>query len=290
VLVAAAWLASPNPTNLEGRVGSQVEQAQPLSLDAIAPILREAVVATEDERFYRHHGIDVIGVTRALPYDLTHLSLAQGASTLTEQLAKNLYLGGDDHDPWRKLEDVTMAVKLEDRYSKEQILDAYLSSSYFGDGAYGISSASEHYFGLPARRLDAAQASLLAGLIRAPSAYDPRTHPGAARSRQIDVLRSLVREGYLTQSEAAAALARPLAIRGGPTLPAVQGVDLAPGPTFVWWKLGLGVAIAVAGAVVFAAARSMEPRGRGGVLVLRVPAILLLVLGLATVVRSFRTA
>src|SRR5262249_40773883 len=125
---------------------------------------------------------------------------------------------------------------------------------------------------------------------RAPSAYDPRTHPAAARSRQVDVLRSLVREGYLTESEAAAALARPLAIRDGPTLAAVTGVDLAPGPAFVWWKLGVGLAIALAGAVAFAAARSLGLRGRGNVLVLRLPAIVLLVAGLATVVRSFRTA
>jgi membrane peptidoglycan carboxypeptidase len=78
---------------------------RPVALDRIAPILGQAVVATEDERFYRHHGVDLIGVLRALPYDLAHFSLAQGASTITEQVAKILYLGGNDHTPWRKLED-----------------------------------------------------------------------------------------------------------------------------------------------------------------------------------------
>lgn len=253
-------------------------------------MLREAVVATEDERFYRHQGIDLLGVARALPYDLVHLSFAQGASTITEQLAKNLYLGGNDRNPWRKLEDAAVAVKLEDRYTKAQILDSYLATSYFGDGARGLAAASEHYFGIPPRRLDAAQASLLAGLIKAPSVYDPRTHPGRARSRQVEVLRSLVRQGDLATSQAAAVLTRPLPVRNGPTLPAVRGVDLAPGPAFVWWKLGLGVAIAVSGAVVFSAARPLGLGRPGGVLVLRAPALALLVLGLATVVRSFRTA
>jgi hypothetical protein len=95
-----------------------------VALDRIAPILRQAVVATEDERFYRHHGVDLIGVLRALPYDLAHFSLAQGASTITEQVAKILYLRGNDHTLWRKLEDAAVALKLEGRYGKEQLLAA----------------------------------------------------------------------------------------------------------------------------------------------------------------------
>lgn len=288
-VLAAAWLTSPDPTDLPASVRA-VGAGRTTTLDPIAPIMRNAVVATEDERFYDHDGIDVVGIMRALPYDVAHFSLAQGASTITEQLAKNVYLGGSDHDLWRKLQDAAVALKLEGRYPKEELLAAYLSTAYYGDGAYGVAEASRHYFGVPPSRLDAAQAALLAGLIRAPSAYDPRTHPAAARSRQVEVLRSLVREGDLTESEAAAALARPLRIRGGLSLQPVGGVDLDPGPAFVWWRLGLGVAIAVLGVAAFAAARTLRFSRAGGWLALRVPALLLLVLGLATAIRSFRTA
>ena len=290
-ICAVAWLASPNGADLQGRM---LERAGPTSrptpVDAIAPIMRDAVVATEDERFYRHDGIDVIGVVRALPYDLVHFSLAQGASTITEQVAKNLYLGGNDRDPWRKLEDAAVALKLEGKYTKEQIFAAYLSSAYFGDGAYSVASASEHYFGVAPGRLDAAQATLLAGLIRAPDAYDPRTHPGAARARQVEVLRSLVRNGYITQHEAVAALARPLRLRVGRPLAPMLGVDFAPGPAFVWWKLALGVAIAIAGASMILVSRTARFRRARGMLVVRLPAVALIVMGFATAVRSFRSA
>jgi len=242
VVAASAWIMSPAPAALTSRVDARLEGANgtPVPLTGIAPILREAVVATEDERFYRHHGLDLIGVLRALPYDLVHLSFAQGASTITEQVAKLLYLHGNDHTPWRKLEDAALALKLERRYSKEQILAAYLNSAYFGEDAYGAKAASEHYFGIPPRRLGVAEGSLLAGLIQAPSAYDPLLHPQLARARQADVLRSLVREGYLTKEEAVAALGRPLHLRAGITLPPVRGVNLAPGPAFIWWAAAAG--------------------------------------------------
>src|SRR5215471_15138455 len=198
-LCTAAWLTSPSGVGLDARVHARLRAggSRAVPLDRVAPILRQAVVATEDERFYRHHGIDVLGLLRALPYDLVHLSLAQGASTITEQLGKVVYLGGNDHTPWRKLEDAALALKLESRYSKEQILAAYLDTAYLGEGTYGVEAASEHYFGESPKRLDTAQATLLAGLIQAPSAYDPVRFPQRARARQVDVLRSLVRDGYV---------------------------------------------------------------------------------------------
>ena len=176
------------------------------------------------------------GTRRGRRYDLVHFSFAQGASTITEQLGKLLYLHGNDHPPWRKLEDAMLAVKLENRYGKETILTAYLNTAYFGDGAHGVWAASERYFGRPPGRLDVGQASLLAGLIQAPSVYDPLQHPLLARERQIDVLRLLVRGGFLTQGEAAGAVARPLLLRKGPPLAPVRGLDFAPGPAFVWWR------------------------------------------------------
>jgi len=257
-----------------------------VSLGGIPPILREAVVATEDERFYRHHGIDVIGVLRALPYDLTHLSFAQGASTITEQLAKVLYLGGNDHSLWRKLEDAATAIKLENRYSKETILGAYLSRAYFGERATGVRAASERYFEIPARRLDTAQASLLAGLIQAPSLYDPLQNPQIARARQIEVLRSLVRDGFLTSAGAAAVAARPLRLRSGNVLPAVTGLDLSPGPAFVWWQLALGTAIGLLGICTLATGLRRFPVP----IAVRSLALVLLLLGAAAIAHSFRTA
>jgi penicillin-binding protein 1A len=281
---AAAWVASPTPSGLATSVESRLHKTtgKPVGPGAIPPVLRDAVVSTEDERFYRHHGIDLIGVIRALPYDLTHLSFAQGASTITEQVAKVLYLGGDDHSPWRKVEDAAVAWKLENRYTKAQILAAYLNSAYFGENAYGIDAASERYFGMPPEQLDAAQATLLAGLIQAPSLYDPYRDPTLARARQAEVLRSLVRNGYLDVGQATRTLARPLRLRSGMTLPPVRGVDLAPGPAFVWWQLVLGAAI-----VLVAAAGLRFLRGA---LVLRLVLVAAVVIGAAVILRSFRTA
>jgi membrane peptidoglycan carboxypeptidase len=289
---SAAWLASPSPSALAARVAARLGRptGKTLEVAGIPPIVREAVVATEDERFYHHHGIDLIGVFRALPYDITHLSFAQGASTITEQVAKLLYLGGNDHNPWRKLEDAAVAWKVENRYTKPQILAAYLNSAYFGEHAYGIKPASERYFGIPPKRLDAAQASLLVGLIQAPSRYDPYRDPGLARARQTEVLRSLVRNGFLEVGQATSTLARPLRLRTGVILPPVIGVDLAPGPAFVWWQLVLGAGIVVVGAVSLVATRRRNGRCLRGVLVLRLALLAVVVVGAAAILRSFRTA
>ena len=186
-------------------------------------MLREAIVATEDERYYHHQGIDVIGVLRAVPYDVGHLSFAQGASTISEQVAKLLYLGGNDHSPWRKLKAAVIALRLEDHSSKAQILSAYLNSTYFGEGAYGAAAASETYFGIVPKRLTLAEASLLAGLIQAPSAYDPIVAPRAARARQAQVLRSMVRNDYITANDARRALVQPLLLRRGRVLAGGRG-------------------------------------------------------------------
>ncbi len=288
---AAAWVASPTPDSLGVRVRLRLRDVGGTALPAsgFATILREAVVATEDERFYRHDGVDLIGVLRALPYDLVHLSFAQGASTITEQVGKLLFLDRNDHSPWRKLEDAALALKLEARYGKEQILAAYLDSAYFGEGAFGAWAASERYFGIAPRRLDTGQATLLAGLIQAPSAYDPVVHPAAARARQAEVLRSLVRTGSLTSVEAGAALARPLRLRGGAVLAPVYGLDLAPGPAFVWWQLALGAAVAALGLLALLGALLPASRAVPGLPALRLLALIATLLGTATAVRSFRS-
>src|SRR6478609_5732836 len=139
-LGGAAWFASPSPSALGHRVDARLRGTggRAIPLSKMPLILQHAVVATEDERFYRHHGIDVIGVLRALPYDISHLSLAEGASTITEQLAKLIYLGGNDHSPLGKLRDAAIALRIEAAYSKEQILADYLNTVYLGSGAYGV--------------------------------------------------------------------------------------------------------------------------------------------------------
>ena len=291
-VAAAAWVASPAGVMLHARVQLRLRDTggRAVAASAVAPILREAIVATEDERFYRHHGIDIVGVLRALPYDLTHLSLGEGASTVTEQVAKLLYLQGNDHTPWRKLEDAAVALELEGRYTKQQILAAYLDSAYFGEGAYGAWAASKHYFGLSPAKLDTAQATLLAGLVQAPSLYDPIRHPARARARQVEVLRSLVRNGVLSGRGAAAALARPLRLRGGARLPSITGVDLRPGAAFVWWQLALGATMAFLGSAALGISRLPRFRIAHGLLVLRVVSLLLVLVGIGAAFRAFRTA
>jgi membrane peptidoglycan carboxypeptidase len=287
---AAAWVASPPATALDARA-ARASGGRPLALHEIAPILRDAVVATEDERFYHHHGIDLLGVARAIPFDLVHLSFAQGASTITEQVAKVLYLHGNDHSLWRKLEDATVALRLEHRYSKEQILAAYLNGVYFGEGARGIRAASERYFGVSPSRLDIAQATLLVGLIQGPSAYDPVTQPAAARARQADVLRSLVRDGYLKAHEATVAVSRPLRLRGAAALVPLRGIDFAPGPAFVWWELIAGALLATAGMLVLLVVSQVTRfRPLHGLVAVRLSSWLLVLAGAVAVARSFRAA
>jgi penicillin-binding protein 1A len=288
-VAAAAWMSAPSGDRLPERVQLRLRGTggRPTPLASVAPVLVRALVATEDERFYRHRGIDLIGIARALPYDLAHASLAQGASTLTEQVAKLLYLDGNDHSPWRKLEDMALAVKLENRYSKAQILAAYLDSAYFGAGAYGVRAASERYFGVAPRRLTLAQASLLAGLPQAPSAYDPLAHPAAARERQVDVLRSLVRTGSLSSAAAGRVLARPLRLRGA-VLPALPSVRIEPGPPLAWIDALAGALLLGCGLLLLALRRR-----RGGSRlygwVTACGGTAALVIGAAVVLRSFRT-
>jgi membrane peptidoglycan carboxypeptidase len=248
--LAWAWLATPGVDDLGHRVA--LRQTRVVALGSIAPIVVDALIATEDERFRSNSGIDVIGLMRAIPYDATHLSLAQGGSTLTEQLAKNLWLGGNDGRVGAKLRDMALALKLDHAYSKNEILDAYLNTAYFGQGAYGIAAASRRYFGVTPAALSDEQATVLVGLVQAPSSYDPYTHPAAARRRQISVLRSLVRVGRLRAAGAAKLLAEPLQLADGRTVPGITGVDLSTGPAVAWTGIALALlaALAALGALV----------------------------------------
>jgi transglycosylase-like protein len=283
-VLAAAWFSVPSGSDTGRRVAADLRRhgSSFVPIDDVAPQMRQAVVATEDERFYRHHGIDVIGLARSAAYDVTHVSLQQGASTITEQLAKELYLDGNDHSPWRKLQDAALAVHLESHLSKDQILGDYLNTVYFGAGAFGVGRASERYFGVAPSRLSLPDASLLAGLIQAPSADDPFADPSAARSRQEAVLTSMIRNHDITIGEGALALSKPLRLAGGRTLPGVTGVDLAPGPAFSGPQMAVGIALLIAFLVFLLSLwRSRRSLWR------LVPAIGL-VIGLLLVARSLR--
>jgi membrane peptidoglycan carboxypeptidase len=284
---AAALIRAPGVSDLPARVAAleRAHSVHPVQLDRISSILREAVVATEDERFYRQRGVDVIALARAVPFDVTHLSLAQGASTIAEQLAKITYLGGNDHSPWRKLTDMALGFRIGHRYSHDQVLADYLNVAYFGDGAYGIGNAAQRYFRRGTAQLDLAQGSILAGLIQAPSLYDPYRNAQGSRDRQIDVLRSMVRNGYVTERQAAAVAAEPLRFAGGRNLAPVHGVGFDVAAPFDWGELAIA-SLMLAGALAAGiAARLVAPglAARGG---LRLAMVLLLLAGVLTAARS----
>ncbi len=173
-----------------------------------------AIVATEDERFFDHGAVDLIAAGRALAHTLTFDRVDAGGSTITQQLARALYVPSSDSLGGR-VEAIGLAFKLEQHYSKRQILGMYLDAVYYGHGFFGASQASEGYFSRPPNRLTWAKAALLVGLPQAPTAYDPLRHPVLARQRRHDVIHELVTNGALTPAAAKAADHAPLALRPG---------------------------------------------------------------------------
>lgn len=174
-------------------------------IEDIAPSMREAIVAVEDSRFRTHIGVDFRGVIRAAVYDIRHQGAHQGASTITMQLARNLFLT-PTRSMERKIREVLLSVEMEKRFSKDEILELYLNQIYYGSGAYGIGSASKVYFGKTPAELSIAESSLLAGLPQAPSSFSPFVNERAAKHRQILVLGRMRDTGAITQAEYRAAL------------------------------------------------------------------------------------
>ncbi|MBS7175885.1 transglycosylase domain-containing protein [Massiliimalia timonensis] len=170
-------------------------------LEELPEIYLDAVVAVEDHRFYTHSGIDFIAICRALWNDVRTLSLAEGGSTITQQTAKNLYFT-QDRTPTRKVAEIFMAFQLEKHFSKEEILELYVNSIYFGNGYYGIGKASEGFFGKTPDKLTDSECTMLAGIPNAPSAYAPTANPKLAQERQRQVLRRMVDEECLSQEQA----------------------------------------------------------------------------------------
>jgi penicillin-binding protein 1A len=185
-------------------------------LGEVSPILRDAVIATEDRRFYSHFGLDLRGTIRALVSNLRAGDVVAGGSTLTQQLAKNLFLT-PERALRRKMQELILALWLEARLSKDEILELYLNRVYLGAGAYGVEAAAQRYFGKPAAAVDLAEAALIAGLLQAPSRFAPTNDLDRANRRAATVLRLMVETGRITGEQAASARASPasLATAGG---------------------------------------------------------------------------
>lgn len=192
------------------REGAQ--NAPPVDLASLPPYVAQAFIAIEDRRFYHHFGVDVGGMMRAGAENIRAGRVVQGGSTITQQLAKNLFLTNERS--WRrKAQEIAMAVWLEGRFTKDEILALYLSRVYFGAGAYGIEAAAERYFDRPARELTLLQSAMLAGLVKAPSRLNPaRQDIGSARARAETVLTEMVAEGFISDSERQAALGEELVV------------------------------------------------------------------------------
>ncbi|WP_297323230.1 transglycosylase domain-containing protein [uncultured Bartonella sp.] len=180
-----------------------------LSLSEMSPFIPKAVVAIEDRRFYDHYGVDPIGVGRAMVTNIIHSRSKQGGSTLTQQLAKNLFLS-PDRTLERKVQEALLALWLEHKYSKDQILEMYLNRVYLGSGAYGVEAASRRYFGKSAKDVNLIEAATLAGLLKAPSRLSPARDPKAANDRAKLVLGAMKEQGMVSDTQVAMAEAEPM--------------------------------------------------------------------------------
>ncbi|HYB23798.1 MAG TPA: transglycosylase domain-containing protein, partial [Solirubrobacteraceae bacterium] len=210
--------------------------------EQIPAIVKNAVISIEDKRFRSNSGVDLRGIARAFLDDIEHKAAAQGASTIEEQFIKNALQAQSHRTIFEKMREAALAYQLSHKWSKEKILTAYLNTIYFGNGAYGIEAAAQTYFGheaahegcgtpgksLCVEQLQPWEAALLAGIIQSPTAYDPVTHPMAAKERRDVVLEQMLDQGYISKSTFRASIAQPLPSAAGiqaPEEPMVEGVD-----------------------------------------------------------------
>lgn len=211
-LSATVYFLGPPPLNFEENtlfygtndevIGYEQgsENRQVVALDQIADPFIDALIVTEDQHFFRHHGFDYKRIARALLKDVQHLSLKEGASTITQQYARNLYLTNDK--TWsRKVKEAFYTMRLERFYTKEELLAGYVNTIYFGHGAHGIEAASRHYFNKSAADLTIAESAMLAGIPKGPTYYSPRNNEERATERQRLILRTLYNEGKISKDE-----------------------------------------------------------------------------------------
>lgn len=170
-------------------------------IEEIPEFYQEAVIAVEDHRFYEHKGVDIIGIARALLRDISAKQWLEGGSTLTQQLAKNIYFP-EDHTPQRKIAELFAAKAIEESYTKTEILELYVNAIYYGSGYYNLYDASVGYFGKAPAEMTEYECTLLAGIPNAPSVYSPDVNPDLAEQRQEQVVAAMVDCGYLLQMQA----------------------------------------------------------------------------------------
>lgn len=208
---------------LLGEFGEERRNLTPIA--EIPAVMKNAVLAIEDARFYSHSGVDYKGLMRAAIANLGRVK-SQGASTITMQVARNVYLSSEKTFT-RKLYEVLLTFKLEHLLSKDQILEIYMNQIFLGNRAYGFAAASETYFGKPLKEVTIAEAAMLAGLPKAPSAFNPVTNPARARSRQLYIIERMEENGFITAEEAVAAKKQELRIRTGVQTTAIRAEYVA---------------------------------------------------------------
>lgn len=179
----------------------QEEKDNYKTIDELPKDYINAVIAVEDRRFYSHNGIDLISITRAILKDIKEMELVEGGSTITQQLAKNIYFT-QRKELTRKIAEMFMAVEIEKNCTKDEIFELYVNTSYFGDGYYCVGDASEGYFDKEPIEMDLYESTLLAGIPNAPSVYAPTKNPELAKQRQAQVINKMVKYEYLSQEEA----------------------------------------------------------------------------------------
>lgn len=196
-----------NKTSLEDKVKEIKSIDHYTTLEELPKMYIKAVIAAEDHRFYTHKGVDVISIMSAIWNDITSLSLVQGGSTITQQLAKNTYFT-QEKKLERKIAEIFMAIDFEKKYSKDEILEFYLNTSYFGEGCYTVKEAAKTYFQKEPIEMTDYESIMLAGIPNAPSVYAPTVNPDLAKERQLQVIRKMIRYNVLTEKEATEILER----------------------------------------------------------------------------------
>ena len=187
-------------TSIEDKINEIKQKENYSKFDELPKTYINAVLAVEDHRFYKHGGVDIIAIGRAVIKDIQAMSFVEGGSTITQQLTKNIYFT-QEKKITRKIAEVFMAKEIEKKYEKDEILEFYLNTSYFGDGYYTVKEASRGYFGKEPKEMTDYESIMLAGIPNAPSVYAPTKNPELAKQRQRQVANAMISYGYITEEE-----------------------------------------------------------------------------------------